>query len=255
MAAHSESIAVNDEGIVLRTSLPPKPTPATPLRRQQFVCDCMETEPELSTSPSSVVDFPDLPCGILPPALPLDKRPPGRRDAAVRGAVPGVVELRLVDTTDEQHVAVGAADGRAIAAHGRQLQVYVEATSFRGREATPEGGRRVMAALRPMIDSGVLRGCRSGAPRRPRRPPPLSCVPRPKSYVRSFQVTWLCSSDPTPPRLGGRLSAEAKRLHDAIDATPRWLAWRPPRPTCNKCTQKGAYARQAARHVWMIAGM
>ena len=30
MAAHSEAIAVNDAGIVLRTSLKPKPTPATP---------------------------------------------------------------------------------------------------------------------------------------------------------------------------------------------------------------------------------
>ena len=54
MAAHTEAIAVNDEGIILRTSLPPKPTPATPLRRQQFVCDCMETEPELSSRPASV---------------------------------------------------------------------------------------------------------------------------------------------------------------------------------------------------------
>ncbi len=161
MAAHSEAIAVKDDGIVLRTSLPPKPTPATPLRRQQFVCDCMETEPELSTSPSSVVDFPELPCGILPPALPtvahgpLVTNDPLGVDAAVRGAVPGVVELRLVDTTDEDHVAVGAADGRALAAHGRQLQVYVEATSFRGVKPL-QRHRRVMAALRPMIDSGVL---------------------------------------------------------------------------------------------------
>ena len=83
MAAHSDAIAVNDEGIILRTSLPPKPTPATPLRRQQFVCDCMEAEPELSTSPSSVVDFPDLPCGILPPALPLVTNDPLGVDAAV----------------------------------------------------------------------------------------------------------------------------------------------------------------------------
>ena len=155
MAAHSEAIAVNDEGIVYRTSLPPKPTPATPLRRQQFVCECMETEPELSTSPSSVVDFPDLPCGILPPALPLVTNDPLGVDAAVRGAVPGVVELRLVDTTDEAHVAVGAADGRALAAHGQQLQVYVEATSFRGVKPL-QRHRRVMGALAPLIDSGVL---------------------------------------------------------------------------------------------------
>ena len=76
-------------------------------------------------------------------------------DAAVRGAVPGVVELRLVDTTDEAHVAVGAADGRALAAHGRQLQVYVEATSFRGVRPL-QRHRRVMGALAPLIDSGVL---------------------------------------------------------------------------------------------------
>ena len=155
MAAHSEAIAVSDDGIILRTSLPPKPTPATPLRRQQFVCDCMEAEPELSTSPSSVVDFPDLPCGILPPALPIVTNDPLGVDAAVRGAVPGVVELRLVDTTDEAHVAVGATDGRALAAHGRQLQVYVEATSFRGVRPL-QRHRRVMGALAPLIDSGVL---------------------------------------------------------------------------------------------------
>ena len=99
------------------------------------------------------MDFPDLPCGILPPALPLVTNYP-LAASGVRGAVPGV-ELRLVDTTDEQHVAVGAADGRAIAAHGRQLQVYVEATSFRGVKPL-QRHRRVMGALAPLIDSGVL---------------------------------------------------------------------------------------------------
>ena len=46
MAAHADAIMVTDEGIILRNATSaPAPTPATPLRRQEFVCDCMETEP------------------------------------------------------------------------------------------------------------------------------------------------------------------------------------------------------------------
>ena len=67
MAAHTQAIAVNDEGIVLRTSLPPKPTPATPLRRQQFVCDCMEAEPELCAAHSRKLPSVRLLCERLTP--------------------------------------------------------------------------------------------------------------------------------------------------------------------------------------------
>ena len=167
MAAHADAIMVTDEGIILRNATSaPAPTPATPLRRQEFVCDCMETE--LSTSPTSVA-FPDLPCGKAPalPAvtrndplvrcvtLPTVTHDPLGVEAAIRNAVAGVVALSTTDTTDEEHVAVGAMDGRALAAHGRQLQIYVAATSFRGLKPLQQH-RRVMGALRPMIDSGLL---------------------------------------------------------------------------------------------------
>ena len=153
MAAHADAIMVTDEGIILRNATSaPAPMPATPLRRQEFVCDCMETE--LSTSRTSVA-FPDLPCGKAPALPTVAHNDPLGVAAAIRSAVAGVVALSTTDTTDEEHVAVGAADGRALAAHGRQLQIYVAATSFRGLKPL-QRHRRVMGALRPMIDSGLL---------------------------------------------------------------------------------------------------
>ena len=117
--------------------------------------DC-DAAPGLGTSPSSIASFIDMPCGA--PQLPLvstDNVVAVRAELAVRAHVEGVTDVRVVDTTDSDHVRQGATDGRAIAADGRQIQIVVAARSFAGKRPLARH-RFVMSALKPMLDAGVL---------------------------------------------------------------------------------------------------
>ena len=76
-------------------------------------------------------------------------------ESNIRSRVEGVLSCAILDTTDADHVRQGARDGRALAAHGCQLQVSVVATSFRGQKPIARH-RAVMACVKDMIDSGEI---------------------------------------------------------------------------------------------------
>mmetsp|Transcript_2852 Transcript_2852/g.8315 ORF Transcript_2852/g.8315 Transcript_2852/m.8315 type:complete len:165 (-) Transcript_2852:28-522(-) len=136
------------------------PVPGTPTKPSTS-CDCGEhalddSSKQLSTSPASIHDFVDLPCGKAGPAVPRVQDDLLRDvEARVRAAVDGVTHLDVRDATDAAHVRTGFLDGRALAAHGRQIVVAVHATSFRGLKPLARH-RAVMGALRSLVDSGAL---------------------------------------------------------------------------------------------------
>ena len=124
-------------------------------------------EPRIDDSPSGVESFPGAtpPCGTAPtlPALSLGDcaalagaaATACRVERIIKSRVEGVLSCAIHDTTDKGHVRQGARDGRALAAHGCQLQVSVVATSFRGQKPIARH-RAVMACLKDMIDSGEI---------------------------------------------------------------------------------------------------
>ena len=79
----------------------------------------------------------------------------GKVEERIRASVDGVLSVRIRDTTDVAHVRQGARDGRALSAHGCQLQVAVSATSFLGMKLITRH-RAVMTCLRDMLDTGEI---------------------------------------------------------------------------------------------------
>jgi acid stress-induced BolA-like protein IbaG/YrbA len=84
-------------------------------------------------------------------ATPLLARVEGR----LRASIDGVRRVEMVDVTDVDHVRQGSTDGRALAAHGVQLQLKIVATIFEGQRLLARH-RLVNAALQELIASGAI---------------------------------------------------------------------------------------------------
>ena len=248
MAAHSEAIAVNDEGIILRTSAAEADArdaaPTTTVRLR------------LHGGGAGALDVPEQRRGLPGPALRhpaagaahRDERPArrrrGRARAPCRASSSSASWTRRTRPTSPSARPTGGPSRRT----GGSCK-YVEATSFRGAEAAPAPPPRHGRARPPdrqrrpaQRADQVRRGAQS----------PLSCVPRPQVIVFVVSSHLLCSR----PRLDG-VGGHPRALGSAGSSR---LAGRHRRDRARSlhnevCTQKGAYAPQAARNVWMIAGM